>query len=180
VARLGASRPRPLVGLNTGAGGRWRFKAWGEAESAELARRLHDRDGADVLVMGGPAEAQRNGKMVAAAARPGVVAAATDLSLQRFAALVSRCDVLVTSDSLALHLGLAFGMPVIAFFGPTSDAEIDLYGLGEKLVTPLPCRCCYLSDCDVRPHCMASIGVDRMHEATRRWVANGPGKEGGR
>jgi len=178
AARLGASSGRPLVGLNTGAGGRWRFKSWGEEESAELARRLHDRDGAAVLVMGGPAEAARNGRIVAAAARPGVAAAPTDLGLQAFAALVSRCDVLVTSDSLALHLGLAAAVPVVAFFGPTSDAEIDVFGVGEKVVTPLPCRCCYLSDCDVRPHCMAGIGVERMHEAARRWLAGRPGKEG--
>ena len=165
------------VALNTGAGGRWRFKSWGESETTELARRLHDEDGSQVLILGGPAERERNARVAGAAGRPGVVTAPTDLDIVRFAALVSRCDLLVTSDSLALHLGLAFALPVVAFFGPTSDAEIDLYGRGEKVVTPLSCRRCYLSYCDVRPHCMESLSVDTMLAAARRWLG-APGPSG--
>jgi len=62
----------------------------------------------------------------------------------------------------------------IVFFGPTSDAEIDLFGLGEKVVTELPCRRCYLEDCDVRPHCMESIAVDRLFDTTARWLRRTP------
>jgi heptosyltransferase-2 len=160
----------PLVGMNTGAGSRWRFKSWGEDQTAELARRIHDELGAGVLILGGAAESERNQRIVATASRPRVVAAPTNLELLAFAALIDLCGVLVTSDSLALHLGNALGKPVIAFFGPTSGAEIDMYDLGEKIVTPLECRCCYLKTCDIRPHCMQSIGVDRIFEAVRRWL----------
>lgn len=170
LAGLGLDDGRPVVGLNTGAGGRWRFKSWGEDQTAALARRLHDELGAGVLVLGGPAERARNGRIVAEAGRPRIVEGPTDLDLLGFAALVGRCRLLVTSDSLALHLAVALGRPVVAFFGPTSAAEIDLYGLGEKVVTPLPCRCCYLTTCDVRPHCMQSIGVATVYDAARRWL----------
>jgi heptosyltransferase II len=170
LAELGIPDDVPLVGMNTGAGARWRFKSWGEDQTADLARRLHDERGASVLVLGGPAESERNARIVSQANRPRVVAAPTNLELLTFTALIGLCRLLVTSDSLALHLGAALGKPVVAFFGPTSGAEIDVYGHGEKIITPLECRCCYLKTCDIRPHCMQSIGVDRLFEAACRWL----------
>jgi heptosyltransferase-2 len=170
VESLGLPLQVPVVGMNTGAGSRWRFKSWGEDQTAALAARLHDELGVAVLVLGGPAESERNGRIVRAANRPLVVEAPTNLELLSFAALINLCRVLLTSDSLALHLGAALNKPVVAFFGPTSGAEIDLYDLGEKIITPLECGCCYLKTCDVRPHCMQSIGVDRLFEAVGRWL----------
>ena len=161
---------KPLVALNTGAGPRWRFKSWGEKQTVQLARRLADELHLGIIITGGPAEASRNTRIVCTASSPDVVAAPTELSLLSFASLVGQCSVLVTSDSLALHIGIALQRPVIAFFGPTSAAEIDLFGLGEKIVTPLTCRRCYLADCDVRPHCMESISVSELYNAVSRWL----------
>ena len=167
-----AGEPRSrIVVLNTGAGTRWKYKSWGEDDTAQLGARLHDALGATVLLTGGVEEAVRNARIVAAANRPGVLAAPLVPDLLVFTALLGRCDAVVTSDSLALHLALSQGVRTIAFFGPTSDAEIDLFGLGEKVVTPLPCRRCYLADCDVRPHCMQSIGVARLFDATARCLS---------
>lgn len=163
---------RPIVGLNTGAGARWRFKSWGEEQTAELARLVSDRLDADVIVLGGPPERERNERIVAAANRSEVCAAPTDLSLLAFAALIDQCNVLVSSDSLGLHLATSLKKPIVAFFGPTSAAEIDLFGLGEKIVTSLGCANCYLKDCEVRPHCMDSIPVAQMFEATARQLAH--------
>lgn len=160
----------PLVALNTGAGARWRFKSWGEDQTAALARHLAD-SGVSVMVVGGAGEAERNRRIVAAADRESVCAAPTDLDLLSFAALIDQCNVYVTSDSLGLHLATALSKRIVAFFGPTSAAEIDLYGLGEKIVTPLGCRTCYLRDCDVRPHCMQSIPESQILDATLRLLA---------
>ncbi len=158
----------PLVALNTGAGARWRFKSWGEEQTAELARALVDQIGASVMVMGGPSETERNLRITATSRRSKVKNTPTDLDFSSFAALIDHCNVFITSDSLGLHLATALAKRIIAFFGPTSAAEINLYGLGEKLVTPLECRACYLRNCDVRPHCMESIPVQRVLEATLR------------
>ena len=159
-----------MIALNTGAGSRWRFKSWGENQTAQLARRLAEELHLGVIITGGPAKASRNTRIVSTASSPDVVAAPTELSLLSFASLIRQCSVLVTSDSLAMHIGIALQRPVIAFFGPTSDAEIDLFGLGEKIVTPLSCSRCYLADCDVRPHCMESISVDELYNAVNRWL----------
>jgi len=161
---------KPLIALNTSAGPRWRFKSWGEQETAHLARRLAEELHLGVIITGGTAEVSRNTRFVSTANSPDVVAAPADLSLLSFASLVRQCSVLVTSDSLAMHIGIALHRPVIAFFGPTSDTEIDVFGLGEKIVTPLSCRRCYLAYCNVRPHCMESISVSEIYNAVSRWL----------
>jgi len=164
----------PVIALNTGAGTRWKYKSWGEDQTSALAQRLHDEMGATVLVTGGVEETARNARIVAAAERPRVLAAPIVLDLLVFTAVLGECNLVVTSDSLAMHLALSQAVRTIVFFGPTSDAEIDLFGLGEKVVTELPCRRCYLKDCDVRPHCMESIAVDRLFDTTARWLRRTP------
>ena len=51
-----------------------------------------------------------------------VIDAGCDNSLMDFAALIGLCDILVTSDSLALHIGVALKKYVVTLFGPTSWA----------------------------------------------------------
>ncbi|MBI4925240.1 MAG: glycosyltransferase family 9 protein [Bdellovibrio sp.] len=161
---------RLIIGLNTSAGARWKYKSWGEEQTVQLAKRLHDELYANVLILGGSQEATRNQRIVAQAARPYVLETPSNMDLLSFAALIAKCDLLVSSDSLAMHFGIALEKPVIVFFGPTSSAEIDLFGLGEKVVTPLPCRCCYLKGCSVRYHCMESIPVERLLNAVVHWL----------
>ena len=141
-----------LIGLNTGAGGRWTSKALPEDRVIELAGLLAAKlDGKTAfLVLGGPDESERNARLLAeleAAGHRGVDAG-TDNGLADFGGLVDLCDLLITSDSLALHIAVAGDVPLVAFFAPTSAAEIELYGLGEKVVSTGPDYCSYRPDAD--------------------------------
>ena len=93
-----------------------------------------------------------------------------DHTITRFAGIVDACDVVVTGDTLALHVAIARGVPTVVLFGPTSLHEIDVFERGEKLAADLPCLCCYLPDCDVSPNCMESLAVERVHAAVLRQV----------
>jgi len=55
---------------------------------------------------------------------------------------LSHCDLAVTGDTLAMHLSLALGKRNVALLGTTSAAEIELYGLGEKVVPKMECPPC--------------------------------------
>jgi ADP-heptose:LPS heptosyltransferase len=57
----------PIVGLNTGAGGRWAYKQWTRAHQETFLRLCTDA-GARVLLLGGPEEVQRHADLLAAAA----------------------------------------------------------------------------------------------------------------
>lgn len=154
-----------IVGLNTGAGGRWRFKRWTEEGYLGLIQRL-TAAGQVVFLLGGPEERERNARL--AAASPGVVDTGCDNNLMEFAGIVQACDTVVTGDTLAMHIAIARRVPVVVLFGPTSLHEIDVFDRGERLAPELSCLVCYLMDCDKQPNCMEALGLDRVHEAVLR------------
>jgi len=160
---------RPLVGFNTGAGSRWPQKKWRYGYFLELGRRLVAR-GRAVLLLGGPDERERNERLLAEGGE-GFHDAGWDNPVRDFAARLGLCDLVVTGDTLALHLGTALERPVVALFGPTSSAEIDLFGRGEKILPRgMECLCCYDPHCRREPNCQDAIPVDRVEAAVEKWL----------
>ncbi len=101
---------------------------------------------------------------------PHVTNARTDNSIRQFQALIGRCDLIVSGDSLGMHLAIAEKRPVVVLFGPTCPQEIELYGRGEKIVSPLACAPCYRAECDRGPTCMQAIEPETVVAAVKRWL----------
>jgi heptosyltransferase-2 len=156
----------PVVGLNTGAGGRWRSKMLSierTAEVAELVQRALDGR-VTFALFGGAEERERNARIAGElAGRVRLVDAGCDNALLEFAALVDLCDLMITSDSLGLHVALARDVRTVAFFAPTSAAEIEMFGLGEKVVSTAPDSCSYKPDADT-----STLTAERIAEAALR------------
>ena len=154
----------PLVGLNTGAGGRWTSKQLPVDRTVALAKLVASSLSGRVrfLVLGGDAEEERN-RAILDGIGDAAIDGGTRNTLLDFAARVELCDVLVTSDSLALHMAVARDTRLVAFFAPTSAAEIELYGLGEKIVSTSDDYCSYRADADNR-----SITPERLGDAVLR------------
>lgn len=158
-----------VIGLNTGAGGRWPLKQWREDGYVALINRLSQAQDVRFLLLGGPAEEARNERLKSRAAAhlfdPGC-----KNTVRHFGALLDRCDVVVTGDTLAMHLALALQKRTVVLFGPTSAAEIELYGLGEKVIPDMGCLSCYKTACDFAPNCMDLISVDMVERAVRQQI----------
>jgi len=161
LSRLERRPPGPVVGFNFGAGARWQLKRWPLESYLELGWKLAEERGATILLLGGKGEAEDTGWLVEKS-RGLFINTGNDNPLPRFAALVNLCDVLVTGDTLALHMALGLGRRAVALFGPTSASEIEMYDLGTKITPPVACYCCYRSQCSVRPSCMEEIGVETV------------------
>lgn len=153
----------PIVGVNTGAGGRWQHKKWRVDGFIELVEMLLDETGANVMLLGGPGEVERNARIKAHFGSR--VADACQDNLRLFIREVDLCDVVVTGDTLALHVALGLGKRVVALFGPTSPWEVDVYGLGRKIVPDVECLCCYKPECDNIPTCMDLIESREIYRA---------------
>jgi heptosyltransferase II len=126
----------PLVALAPGSV--WATKRWGGFP--ELARAL----GVRPVVVG--ALADRPLALEILAQRPDAIDATGRLSLLGSAALLARCQAVVTNDSLPLHLASAMNTPTVALFGPT----VPTFGFGPLSartalphVSGLPCRPCH-------------------------------------
>jgi heptosyltransferase-2 len=165
----GIDASRPTVGLNTGAGTKFETKQWPAEHYRELVRGLADELGANVFLLGGPREEALN-TTITAGAPPRVYNTGNSHSLPDFAGFISLMDVLVTSDTLGMHLAIALKKKVVALFGPTCPQEIDLYDRGVKLFTGAACAPCYKQTCPDAV-CMKGIRPDRVLEEVGRLIA---------
>ncbi len=158
-----------IIGLNTGASGRWKYKQWTFDGYADLIEKLLVKRDITVMLYGGPEEAERNAKLKAM--YPEVVDTGTNNTLRSFFSLLSQADIIVTGDTLALHAATALGKKVICLFGPTSHHEIYDYGRITKIYPLIPCLVCYKPSCTVSPNCMESISPETVFSATERLLA---------
>ncbi len=139
-----------VVGLNTGAGGRWQDKKLSIEQTVELIERIAKGSQAKMILFGGPEEEERNKEIIRKSKVP-LIDAGCKNPLRKFAALVDLCDVMVASDSLAMHVAIALQKKVLAFFYPTSAAEIELYGKGKKIIARGKSYCSYQAVCTYPP-----------------------------
>ncbi len=82
---------------------------------------------------------------------------------------INSCKTIVTSDSLGLHLALAFKKKVITLFGATDEKEVYLYGRGIviKPKTMYKCLPCYSFKCKQKKHCMDVIDLKEIIKAVK-------------
>jgi heptosyltransferase-2 len=102
----------------------------------------------------------------------------TDLTM--LMGVISHCTVVVANDSGALHLAGALGVKAVGIYGPTDQrysAPITPYEDAhsvETLSEDVFCRPCFLADCPIDHRCMKRIPTERVLDAVRRFLQEGP------
>jgi len=86
---------------------------------------------------------------------------------------INSCRLLVTNDSLGLHIALALRKKVVVLFGPTNPNETYFYGLGEVLCSDAPCSCipCLDRVCSQETHCMEYISASAVLKSVERLLS---------
>ncbi|RMG43109.1 MAG: lipopolysaccharide heptosyltransferase family protein [Acidobacteria bacterium] len=118
-----------VVGLNVGARGdkRWPFDRF-----LELAGLLRRRPDVRCLLFVGPEE-ERRFREASGGLPEGIVCDRT-FDPRRFAALLERCDVVVSADTGPMHLAAAVGTPVVALFRRDNVEEFRPLGRGHRVL----------------------------------------------
>jgi heptosyltransferase-2 len=166
-----------VVGLNLGGGSAFANKMWNAACATIFIDALLKQLPCQVLLFG--AERERTTiEQILAAGRPNVLSAGTRNTIREFQALLARCAVVVTGDSLGMHLAIAEKRPVVVLFGPTCAQEIELYGRGEAIVAASPCAPCYRPECARNPSCMQEIEPGTVVAAVERLLKGAGGARG--
>jgi len=137
AARVAALLPgRPFLALGPTAN--WREKLWPAERFAALARDLTGAggplEGAPLVILGGPGEAERAMALPTLAALPGALDLVGRLSLPEAAAALSRAALFVGNDSGLMHLAASAGAPTLGLFGPTPAAEYAPVGARARAV----------------------------------------------
>lgn len=167
VGQLGIPTERPLVVIQPGA--RYWFKAWPPERFAELADRLNDLFGCQILVGGSPEEEPLTRSVVERAKSP-LLALAGRSDVRTLAALLKRSALFVGNDTGAMHIAAAVGTPVVGLFGPSNPAEWGPRGgPAEVIYKGLDCRICFHPTCRRgEENCMKLITVEEVMAACRR------------
>ena len=159
-----------LIGISPGAA----FgpsKRWVTERFAEAAALLHRATGMRAIVFLAPGEEALGGEIVRAARSPIISTAVEVLPIGLLKAFMTRCALLLSTDSGTRHIGVALGTPVVTVMGPT-DPRYTAYCLERQRVIAreVPCGPCHLRECPTDHRCMTLITPDAVLAAAREMI----------
>ncbi|MGE0197180.1 MAG: putative lipopolysaccharide heptosyltransferase III [Simkaniaceae bacterium] len=147
---------------------RWMFKTLPEETLAQVIRYLHERGEKVVLTASpDPEEMAMNARISQLA--PGAQDLSGKISLKELGAVIEKAKMLITVDSVPLHLASALKKPTVAIFGPTCEENWGPYRNPKSRVVTLPmtCRPCYQPGCggSGKSDCLTSLPAQLILEA---------------
>ena len=154
-----------IVGLNTGCAAVIPYKKMSVAAHRELISKLTEIPEVKVVLLGGKEDVLRNQKI---ARGLNVILSPMENGIRDGLSSMQACDVVVTGDSLGMHMAIALKKWVVAWFGPTCEQEIDLYGRGEKISAQVPCSPCWKRTCQKEVMCYDRVPLDQLLSAIHK------------
>lgn len=162
--QLWARGRRAVVGLNTGCSNVIAYKKLTIEAQRRLVTMLN-RAGFSVVLLGGPEDTLRNEHI---AQGLDVISSSTTSGLRDGLISTAAVDIVVTGDSLGMHLAIAMKKWVVAWFGPTCAHEIDLYDRGEKILSAATCGPCWRRSCNKPTMCYDLVDLNQILAAVER------------
>lgn len=178
---------RPLIAMHPGSGGYSTARRWEPQRFAQLADTLFHDAGGQLLLMGGPEEAELHRQIMGMiqSSMP-VRSLAGKGSIRVAGAALSHVDLFVGNDSSLMHLATAVDAPTVAIFGLSNFQAWGPYtgdvNSKQAIVVhlDLPCMPCFYRDhllgtpegCMTRD-CLALLGVDPVATAARKLLREG-------
>jgi heptosyltransferase-2 len=154
-----------IIGINAGASNRWQFKKWRKEGFMQVIKHLSKEYNCAFLLFGGKNEIELNKELVKVAKN--IFDTGSGNTLRELASYINLVDVLITGDTLALHIAAALDKQVVCIFGPTSSAEIEEYGIIKKIVPEMDCLVCYRNTCDFKPNCMELVTDEMIYNTVK-------------
>ncbi|MBF0328071.1 MAG: lipopolysaccharide heptosyltransferase I [Nitrospirae bacterium] len=85
--------------------------------------------------------------------------------LREMISIIRGARYVVSNDTGPMHIAAAFGIPVIAIFGPANPVRTGPYGRNNVIVkADVPCSPCYKRSCK-KTICMDAVSVDMVYNA---------------
>jgi heptosyltransferase-2 len=148
---LGLEEAALVIGFNTGCSELFVLKKLELETQAQAIRQIAaEMPEAKIILLGGREDTERNQRLVELS--EGIaIPTPTTLGLRAGIVLENLADIVVSGDSLGLHIAIALKKYAVGWFGLSCAAEVDLYNRGVKIIRDLPCAPCWKKACDM-PH----------------------------
>ena len=126
---------KKIIGINVGAGKRWPSKSWHKSKIIELIRKVKKETDYEILILGGKEEYDIKKEIIEILKKDNVEILQNDSNntLREYASVISMCNILITNDSLALHLAIALNKRTIALFFCTPPWQIETYNIVKTI-----------------------------------------------
>jgi heptosyltransferase-2 len=146
---LGLEDAPLIIGFNTGCSENFSLKKLEvETQAAVIRQIAAEMPEVKIILLGGREDTERNQK-IAELSEGAAIQTPTTLGLRTGIILENLADVVVSGDSLGMHIAIGLRKYVIAWFGLSCAAEIDLYDRGVKIIRDLDCAPCWKKICDM-------------------------------
>ena len=164
------SNKNKIIILNTGCGPVYPHKKWTYEGYKNLIKKITKKDNIKIILTGAKTELERNSKLYKEF--PNLINTTNKYSIEEFCNLINLSDIVVTGDTVALHIAISLNKNVISFFGPTPHQEVNLFGLGEKFVRKeLDCLNCYDQfPCPYNGKCMSLIKSKEVWDSILKYI----------
>ena len=158
-----------IILLNTGCGPVYPHKKWTYEGFNKLIKTLLKDSKNKIVLAGSKSEIERNSKLCKENKLNSLVNVTDNYNIEEFSYLINFSDVVVTGDTAGLHIAISLDKKIVSFFGPTPHQEINLFGLGKKLVREeLECLNCYDQfPCPYDGKCMSLISSDEVYKSIK-------------
>lgn len=172
---FGGSLPESVVGLNIGTSEKGMLRRWPPERHAELALELADssRD-VGVAILSGPEDEVVRQRVISVLGTVGArnIAVLPVVEVGDFMAVLSKLQVVVTSDTFGMHAAKSQGTPTVALAGPMPHRELELTPTDKLLGPMLDCSPCY-HRCSqlVVGQCMQNIEVWHAFDSVMKFMA---------
>ncbi len=151
-----------VVGFNTGCSLLYPNKKMTIEQHLHLVEKLLDKKKYKIALFGGPEDKERN-EEIYSNFKGKIINTPTNDGVRKGACYEDIANVVITGDSLGMHLAIALKKYVIAWFGVSCWNEIDLYGRGIKLYQEnLECSPCWKKECPYDLECIKMIDLDHI------------------
>lgn len=158
--------PGSWIAVNPGAA-YGSAKRWIPSRFAEVADRLAGEFGVRVLLTGGPGEAEI-GRDIESAMTTAPLNLVGRTTVRQLMALLACCRLMVTNDSGPMHVAAAFGVPIVAVFGPTDHTTTSPLVDSCRIVRKeTDCAPCLLRQCPTDHRCMEAITAEDVLQQAR-------------
>jgi heptosyltransferase-2 len=153
-----------VIGLNTGCSPTIPYKKLTVEFHRRLIENIQAETAARIVLLGGGEDTVRNERIGHGL---DVVNSPSDRGLRDGMLSVAACDIVVTGDSLGMHLAIGLGKWTVAWFGPTCAHEIDLYDRGVSVITQASCSPCWKRNCDRPAMCYDLVSMNELMDGVR-------------
>lgn len=166
-----------MVAIHAGSGLRALSRRWDKEKFAEIIRRLNEQYQARVILTGSRDEHELLEQIIKLAPNGTVYNSAGQLDLKGTAALMKRCQLVISNDTGPMHIAAAMGARTIGLFGPNLPSRYAPIGKNNAFIyKKVKCSPCIqvhegkVFECQ-DPICMHQIGVEEVWTAIKQQLS---------